>query len=227
MRQEWINKEGNPDLLLIVLGWACDSHAAGHLRFDGYDILCTSDYRVIESDREALKEKLQPYRRITVLAWSFGVWVFEYLRLHFRGIPIVKTIAVNGTPKPVDPLYGIPPNAFAVTLRSIKRAGMEKFYERMYGTKTGSRPLSERPLEELAEELETLGRRFEKHPLADETPWTYAVIGEQDLIFPAENMKHFWREKSIFAPVTAPMPHYPFDAQGQQIIGRLLNDTIE
>ena len=91
MEQHWIVKERNRDLIVFALGWASDFHAVAHIRPEGYDILCTDDYRTIESVDPAT---VAGYRRIYLFAWSFGVWVSELI---FRGIPFYKTVALNGT----------------------------------------------------------------------------------------------------------------------------------
>ena len=49
MEQHWIVKERNRDLIVFALGWASDFHAVAHIRPEGYDILCTNDYRTSES----------------------------------------------------------------------------------------------------------------------------------------------------------------------------------
>lgn len=127
MEQHWIVKERNRDLIVFALGWASDFHAVAHIRPEGYDILCTDDYRTIESVDPAT---VAGYRRIYLFAWSFGVWVSELI---FRGIPFYKTVALNGTPLPVNNRYGIPPKSFAVTLKGIARTGIEAFNRRTFG----------------------------------------------------------------------------------------------
>ena len=149
MEQHWIVKERNRDLIVFALGWASDFHAVAHIRPEGYDILCTDDYRTIESVDPAT---VAGYRRIYLFAWSFGVWVSELI---FRGIPFYKTVALNGTPLPVNNRYGIPPKSFAVTLKGIARTGIEAFNRRTFGDfyDTIAPWLETRPFEEKYEEL--------------------------------------------------------------------------
>lgn len=120
-----------------------------HTPSEGYDILCTDDYRTIESVDPAT---VTGYRRIYLFAWSFGVWVSELI---FRGIPFYKTVALNGTPLPVNNRYGILPKSFAVTLKGIARTGIEAFNRRTFGNfyDTIALGLETRSFEEKYEEL--------------------------------------------------------------------------
>ena len=126
MREHWIKKEEGPDLLLIALGWACDERAAAHVVPDGYDVLCTFDYRDIRPLPPGLAA---PYRRIVLLAWSFGVRAAERI---CRDIPLDRAIALNGTPYPVDDRLGIPRRSMLVTQKGIRRAGTEAFARKAY-----------------------------------------------------------------------------------------------
>lgn len=72
-------------------------------------MLVLYDYRTLEPLAAA---DTASYGQITLLAWSFGVWVAEQV---CRDIPFRRAVALNGTPLPVDARYGIPPQAMAVT----------------------------------------------------------------------------------------------------------------
>ena len=86
MEQHWITREENRDLIIYALGWGGDYHLVDHIRPDGYDLLCTYDYRTISP---VSPESVARYRRIYLFAWSFGVWVSELI---FRGITFYRTV---------------------------------------------------------------------------------------------------------------------------------------
>lgn len=90
----------------------------------------TSSVRTITApSNRSIRRQPPDTRRIYLFAWSFGVWVSELI---FRGIPFYKTVALNGTPLPVNNRYGIPPKSFAVTLKGIARTGIEAFNRRTF-----------------------------------------------------------------------------------------------
>ena len=201
MREHWIKKTGAPDLLLLVLGWAADEHIAEHVAPEGYDVLCTFDYR----DLRPLEASLAtPYRRVVLAAWSFGIWAAETI---CRNIPPDRAIALNGTPYPVDDRLGIPRRAMSVTLKGIRRSGTEAFERKTYAEHY-ERIAARRPVrtnEELCDELSALCERSAA-PYTPHIGWDRAVVGLRDEIFPVPNMLACWGDKAV----TADLPHYPF-----------------
>lgn len=214
MQKHWLIKAGNPDLIVAALGWASDYHAVEGAIPDGYDTLCLYDYRTLEA---VTREETGPYRRTLLLGWSFGVWAAEQT---CRELPLDGAWALNGTPLPVDDRFGIPGRSVLVTLRGIRKAGIETFNRRTYGAsyERMSRYFDDRTPEEKIAELETL---FEQ-ATRSYTPmlrWKRAVIGTEDVIFPPANMAAYWQRKALVVPG---MPHYPFGQPG--LIDDLLNN---
>jgi len=203
MQKYWLNREGNERLLLFVLGWASDHHAAEHIRPAGYDILCTYDYRDIEPLTETA-----PYKEVALFAWSFGVWAAEHIFSQAASREnITKAIALCGTPYPVSDRYGIPLKSLIVTLEGMRRAGTDRFNKRTYGGYYETiRPyLDDRSTEEKIEELAFLIEAAQKE-YSPEINWDKAIIGSQDVIFPMANVKAYWDEKGKILDI----PHYPF-----------------
>jgi len=201
MREHWIKKEGAPDLLLLVLGWASDERTAGHVAPPGYDVLCTFDYREIRPLEAALTA---PYRRVVLMAWSFGVWAAETL---CRDLPLDRAVALNGTPYPVDDRRGIPRKSMLVTLKGIRRSGIEAFERKAYAEhyeRIAALP-TDRTDEERCDELSALYERSAE-PYRPRIGWNRAVVGLRDTIFPVANMLACWGERAV----TADLPHYPF-----------------
>lgn len=207
MEKHWLVKEGNPVLILYALGWGADPRAVAHIRPAGYDALCLYDYRAVE---KMAAETFSEYTSVILFAWSFGVPMSERL---LAAVPFRKTVALNGTPHPVDDRHGIPERAFRVTLQAVAKTGTETFDRRTYGEfyeKVCEGP-GNRPLEAKNKELEKLYELSRA-----ETPgnfyWDEAVIGESDLIFPPQNQLAYWREASPETKIeTIPdMLHYPF-----------------
>ncbi len=192
----------NDRLVLFVLGWAADYRVVEHIGLPGCDVLAVYDYGGGLDD--GLAEKIAGYGDVRLLAWSFGVWVAERL---LAGVELTRAVALNGTPVPVDALYGIEPRRMAVTLRGLKAGGMEAFDRRAYGEHFDRlRPvLSPRPQERNIAELEYLVEASAAGHAAS-LRWDKAIVGSEDLIFPPENMVRYWGSRAEVLP----LPHYPF-----------------
>lgn len=207
MEQHWLVKQNNPDLLIFALGWGCDPHAVEGIRPSGCDILCLYDYRSIAP---VDPQSVVTYRRVWLFSWSFGVWASE---LVLRDIHFYRTVALNGTPLPINNRYGIPSKIFRVTLEGMKTAGTDTFNRRTYGASYDSlaRWLTNRSETEKLTELQTLFDLSTKaYRLA--IRWDEAVIGSRDQIFSPANMQAYWQDESPSTEVeiVADMPHYPF-----------------
>lgn len=202
MEFHWLRRGQNDRLVLFVLGWAADYRVVEHIGLPGCDVLAVYDYGGGLDD--GLAEKIAGYGDVRLLAWSFGVWVAERL---LAGVELTRAVALNGTPVPVDALYGIEPRRMAVTLRGLKAGGMEAFDRRAYGEHFDRlRPvLSPRPQERNIAELEYLVETSTAGHAAS-LRWDKAIVGSEDLIFPPENMVLYWGSRAEVLP----LPHYPF-----------------
>lgn len=202
MEFHWLRRGQNDRLVLFVLGWAADYRVVEHIGLPGCDVLAVYDYGGGLDD--GLAEKIAGYGDVRLLAWSFGVWVAERL---LAGVELTRAVALNGTPVPVDALYGIEPRRMAVTLRGLKAGGMEAFDRRAYGEHFDRlRPvLSPRPQERNIAELEYLVEASAAGHAAS-LRWDKTIVGSEDLIFPPENMVRYWGSRAEVLP----LPHYPF-----------------
>ncbi len=202
MRQDWIKRERSRDLIIYALGWGCEPGIVSHIPSEGFDILTVYDYRGVEQlDPEAAKG----YLRVYLFAWSFGVWAAERI---IGDIPIYRAVALNGTPKPVDDIYGIPCRAFDMTVRGFRRAGLDGFFRRAYGASYDMAAAihASRDTEAMIAELEYLGEESSR-PYEPRIQWYKAIIGSSDEIFPPANMAAYWGDKAV---TIEGMPHYPF-----------------
>ena len=74
MQKHWLKRIGAPDLIVVALGWASEPRLVQNIPTEGYDVLVLYDYRTLEPLAAA---DTASYGQITLLAWSFGVWVAE------------------------------------------------------------------------------------------------------------------------------------------------------
>lgn len=203
MQQHWVKKSDSKSLILFILGWACDYRCVEHLDTHGYDSYAIYDYG--DGFQELDRSLFTQYDDITLVAWSFGVYVAEQIT---KKITLSKAIAFNGTPYPVHSTMGIEPKRVSITIRGLAKRGCTEFLKRTYGDAYPK-------MQEIAEPRTTAQNVRELELLSVEsqreyTPhisWDLAIIGDKDLIFPPENMITYWGLKGQVVP----LPHYPFE----------------
>lgn len=210
MRTEWINHQ-RPNLRLYFAGWGTPPSAVAHLSLsDNEDLLICYDYQDLQLDFD-----FSAYQHIHLVAWSMGVWVAEQV---LPSIPLTSAIAINGTGKPCDDDFGIPESIFSGTLNQFSESNLQKFQRRMCGNKTLLAQYQQLPLQRSAAEIQAeLTALYQAMPSANQStrphlPWTKAIIGKQDKIFPAENQRHYWQQYLPDSAIVeiADLPHYPF-----------------
>jgi len=215
MKTVSLRKEGSEELLLFFNGWGMDHRIAAYLLHESLsegfssDLAVCYDYRSLEPEPEFMTQ-ISGYSRITIVAWSFGVWVAQHTVLP----PIEMAIAVNGTLFPVHPELGIPPDVFNATLSTYSEENRKRFNRRMCGSSEAlalfSNMMPERETSDQQEELEKLQEHLLKRSIDSRNAWRYnhAVIGGRDLVFPAQQQFNAW--KGVPQTVIADMPHFPF-----------------
>lgn len=203
MNTVYIQDIGSHSLLLIYAGWSTDEEAFSNIKCNGYDIAVVSDYTTLSSP--SLHRK---YKEVVILAWSLGVKAAELTASH---LPLTLTVAVNGTPKPVNNDMGIPEEIFRATAANLSEKNLMKFRHRM-GAAAMSR--GSRTIASLKSELENF-------PI-DDTPdfrWDRAVISRKDLIFPPQNQLNAWKDKAEITVIDGMhMPDF------QSIVNRFVID---
>ena len=193
MIQKFLKKEGRPSLLLIFGGWGTwPGLFSGYSYPEGSDVLLCCDYRSPDFDAGLLTG----YGSVDLVAWSMGVWTAAHALSapDLEDCPLKRRIAVNGTMYPVDDLRGIPARVFEGTLERMSRPVLDKFVRRMCG-KNLEEYLSRRPErspEELKDELAALYTAVKGSGVCPDFRWDIAVIGRDDMIFPAENQRRAW-----------------------------------
>lgn len=217
MKIVFTQQADNRHLLLIMAGWGMTEAPFRHLAMPGYDIAVTYDYTDEVFDRDALTG----YREIVVVAWSMGVMEAERILSQVE-LPVTLTIAINGTPRPVSDTEGIPTKIFEGTLANLSEATLSRFNRRMCGSTAAFKQFNEsgpdRTIESLKDELQVLGQRAIDATPCSSFDWDVAVIGLDDMIFPAANQFNAW---SNTRQITIEAPHLP---DFQAIINRLVVD---
>lgn len=203
MEQYWLKKEGNPHLILFALGWAASPNAVAHICPAGYDVLALCHYTSLSPLSPA---DFGSYRRIYLFAWSFGIWVSEQICRH---LPLHKAIAINGTPYPIDPHYGMRLKVVFRTMRALAKSGSNAAAEHQDSSRympTG--PYPERTIDDKIDELENLAAWSKVSP-PPSLHWDKAYIADKDEIFPPEHMEAYWGPLGLGTRFES--YHYPFN----------------
>lgn len=194
MTQKWlIQVPGNKRLILFMLGWGATPNAVHHLAFPaGYDVLCCYDHRQLTPLRA---EDFAGYERIYLFAWSFGVWVAEQ---SCQALPLYRAVAINGTPYPASPKYGLRLKVLQRTIKSVAAMGGNPFRDEAHPEKYApAGPCKKTTLQEQVEELDFLAEACQTLPEQPHLPWLRAYIATRDEIFPPDRMRAYWGELGV------------------------------
>lgn len=198
MKQIYIIHEHHPRLLLFFAGWGADATPFKEYRPTDSDFMLCYDYRTLDFDASELGE----YQKINVIGWSMGVWAASQVLPPLR-LNIAASIAINGTPYPIDDRRGIPQNIFRGTLDGLTGASLHKFLRRMCvdgeAFKAFLQITPRRPLDELRDELAEIEHMYQSLPSAT-FRWKQAVVGKNDRIIPTANQLQAWED--LGTPVT-------------------------
>lgn len=196
MKQVYIVHENHPRLLIFFAGWGADETPFKSYRPAKSDFMICYDYRDLEFDSQILRK----YEQLAIVGWSMGVWaasqVLGRIIASEDTLPIIsKSVAINGTPFPIDEERGIPPAIYHGTLDGLTGASLHKFLRRMCANSTEFKKFlavtPRRPLDELRDELAAIETMYTTQP-AYAFAWNTAIVGNDDRIIPPDNQKRAW-----------------------------------
>ncbi|MDR1523674.1 MAG: DUF452 family protein [Tannerella sp.] len=197
-------EEARSRLLLFFAGWGMDERPFIEYLPPDRDCIICYDYRSLAFDGSLPA----PYRNIRVVAWSMGVWAASRV-LEGRHWPVTESVAVNGTPWPVDDERGIATAVFRGTLERLDEKTLHKFRRRMCGSREALESFTahapRRTVEDLREELEQIDKRSAE-PYSPSFAWDKIYIGLHDKIFLPGGQQKAWEGGNII-PVEC--EHYP------------------
>lgn len=199
MKYKWLNKKNNKNLIVFFNGWGMDEKVIEHLCFDDFDVLTFYDYTSLE----IASFDFTSYENKVLVAWSMGVYVCNYLYELFKNFD--KFIAINGTQKPIDDVYGIPVMVYNLTVDNFNELSCSKFMKKI-STTVDLKGYSSRTIDELKQELISIrDLKVEKYLQFDK-----AILSTKDRIFPFKNMQKYWLEKNVKIEEIE-KAHYIFD----------------
>jgi len=202
--KSYFSDNNSKQLIIFFNGWGMDDSLLKHFNTDK-DILIFYDYR---SDVKLPELSLKNYDEVYVVAWSMGVFMANQLAPKL-GLSITKSIALCGSPYPVDDAFGIRTKVYDMTCKGLRIAGTDKFFTQMFAGQES--PLFSRPEREFMEQIDELEnlKTVSIDAEKESFKWDVAVVGMKDRIFPPKNLISYWEGKTRL--IQDDMPHYPFD----------------
>ncbi len=205
MRIGWVTKRGGGVVAVFFNGWGMDPNVVSHLAAL-CDVMVVYDYRDLEWDKSFT---LELYQEVYIIAWSMGVWAAANI-VPLLGIKPAGCIALNGTERPIDNCYGIPPTVYRLTEKGMDEQGREKFFSRMFSEQSGYlRFIAHKSGRELASQCEELvSVREYSTRYRNSLQWNKVYVAEHDIIFPVENQLNWWKDRAPIIKIAG--GHYPF-----------------
>lgn len=188
----------NRAAVVIFAGWGMDSLPFKSFLIDTLDTIVVYEYASDEDPSgDILAEHLQErYNSICLVAWSFGVFHAERWLLRHPMVPVTLRIAVNGTSWAVDPLRGIHPTVFQLTLKNHSINMIKRFRESMCGNKeTYAKFIANAPLrteESLKRELEQINDLTCEGTKTSPDIWDLVYVGMSDNIIKPDAQLCAW-----------------------------------
>ena len=206
MQIEFLHKTNKPKLILFFNGWGMNDSVVKHLENSDFDVLSFSNY---DNDFSFDLTLLESYKEIHLIAWSMGVWAASKT-LEGYTFKLKRSVAINGTLKPISDTFGIPISIFEGTINNFSDRNKMKFDRRMLGSKESFAWYQNLSLKRgNSSQLEEL-KIIYKNAINTTIDFTFdeIFIGQEDLIFPVNNQIEFWKNKGQVTKIEC--PHFPF-----------------
>lgn len=196
MQYEWLAKEQSTHLILFFNGWGMTKESIAHLTAENAhskNFDCLHCYNYQNSFLPQLD--FSTYEKITLIAWSMGVYMSSQLKL-----PFFQKIAFCGTGNPIDEKNGIHPKAYQLTIQSFSEKTLP-----LFSKKIGFQMDNTRPANDLQQELIAI----QDYDFPKANCFDCAFIADEDKIFPRDAQEHYWK-KHAKKIVHLASKHYPF-----------------
>lgn len=201
-------KEEKAELIVFCNGWGMDGRVVRHLDGTGCHVVCLYDWRSPNlPERLAEEVAMLTLSRRTVIAWSLGVFMSEFVR---RSLPPFDTaLACNGTPWPVEARRGIDPAVYAAMTRDFRSDAARDAFMDQAGM---DRKLCRQDVACLREELDVIGALALQNAATPRLPFHAALVSSGDRIFAARNQLRAWKDCPETRIVKRKGGHWPFGA---------------
>ena len=188
MRYKWLNRNNNEDLIVFFNGWGMNETPVKHLEYGNFDVLMFFDYRNLNIDFKNFN--FENYKNKYLISWSMGVYSANHFKDIFENFD--KKIAINGTGRIVDDIYGIPKKIYKLTLDYLSDSSLERFKQNMFNKGSLNPEITiTRAVEELKEELISIQQTKND----GEIKYDKVLISKNDRIIPVKNQINYWNTR--------------------------------
>lgn len=214
MKYKWLNKENNNKLIIFFNGWGMDENAIKHLQAEEYDIVMLYDYNSLDTDLKFDKE----YEQINLIAWSMGVMAASVcfksadgstdknpFSVLYKTCKKFKSVAMNGTLKPIDFEYGIHPKIYDLTIQGFDEKGRDKFVSNMFDYSSGANVYKAGVREDSLENLRAELAALKNYKGNEYFSYDKVYISKNDKIIPTKHQVNYWGVEPNLEG-----GHYPF-----------------
>ena len=191
-----------PRTILFFTGWGMDPAATRHLDTGTCQVWTAWDYSSL-----APLPTPPGTGECFLVAWSLGVWAAT--QMEWSAWPLKAALALNGTPHPRHQEWGIPPAIFDGTAQHWgEPRARQRFLARMTGSQDAAAafPWGTATPEEQRRELLSIARQCQEAPTPSSLPFTRALVGSQDRIFPPQAQRNAWEWAGV-PMAEVPLPH--------------------
>lgn len=186
MKYKWLNKQKNNSLIIFFNGWGMNESVINHMDFSAHDFVMFYDYNSLDTDFDF--DLFNQYEKKYLVAWSMGAMIATNFKKQLGKIQ--KSIAINGTLRPINDIYGIPTKIYDLTLRSFNETSATKFINNMFD-KNENIPIILREFENIKTELIAI-----KNYKSDENfIYDTVYISTNDKIIPTKNQSEYWKKE--------------------------------
>lgn len=199
MKSCWLYRGQSDKLILFCSGWGMDAHPFTPVISHDWDVLMFFDYTDFETDID-ISQLFEEYRDVVLVSWSMGVWAGQQI-FHSFASGIRDSLAINGTLRPADDLFGIPEEVVKATHDKLDEKQRLKFYRRsckdraLYHGFLDNQP--RRSVESQKRELAALLKNVREMGSHEPSLYHHALVGNQDLIMPIENQLRYWPDDMV------------------------------
>lgn len=211
MHISWQYRLDRDNVLVFCNGWGMDHNPFTPLGSREYDVVLLHDFSSLAKIDDLLPT-VERYRQRVLVGWSMGVWGGQML-FPAEDQLFHRTIAVNGTLRPIDDRYGIPKDLFAGTMEGWSELTRRKFYHRLCGASEIERAfLACQPCRSLADQQRELACYLESCAgiPREHSIYSEIVVSEKDRIVPTLNQRAFWGDE-VFSLAGGHFPFYQWE----------------
>lgn len=192
MKTEFINHNKN-SLILFFCGFYTDANC--FIEFDNgkNDILFVYDYSDMIDNPIEYFDFLN-YTRISVIAYSYGVWALNYVYNQDVLPQIDSSCAISGTFYPVDNEYGVNEKVYELMAHSLNSDTIERFEQKMALGASSALNIKKanREIKNLADELSNIRTLSKNTWFKKNFNFDKVILTKKDRIFPYSSQANFW-----------------------------------